>query len=400
MDEMKDHPRPQKADRPQHLPRDAVDSEPCFRKFSIAIPVLGQEAFVPTAIASLLAQNQPLELAIMDATPGPSIQALLNPLERHIVYNRHGSDSGQAAAIAEGWQHTTGDIVSWLCADDYLFPNALEEVARVFSQHPEVGVVYGDSVLVTDSGDFLGYFPAISEAVTRLSFQNCISQPACFVRRKAIEAIGGINPELHYVMDWDLWTRLHAAGTKFQYLERPLAVVRMYPDTKTSSRAWKRYAELYAHLRRHASPMQTIRALVGSYLYDLGAASSSAVDKALLAAALFGLRLKKRLLNQAVSAPWLHYGFDLSTGLVRGSANVTLPWYSASPPRKLGLTVHAPGPVSMTLNGEACEISSLCVRGETTEITAEPPLVNANVLDIRLVCSTGHDWRLARLRVD
>ena len=27
------------------------------------------------------------------------------------------------------------------------------------------------------------------------------------------------------------------------------------------------------------------------------------------------------------------------------------------------------------------------------------PVVNANVLDIRLVCSTGHDWRLARLSV-
>src|SRR5262245_7562893 len=86
--------------------------------FTVTIPVLGQEAFVPTASASLGAQREPLELAILDATPGPSVQALLGPVARDIAYNRHGSDRGQAAAIAEGWQHTTGDIVSWLCADD------------------------------------------------------------------------------------------------------------------------------------------------------------------------------------------------------------------------------------------------------------------------------------------
>src|SRR5262245_3059542 len=362
--------------------------------FSIAIPVLGQEAFVPTAIASLRAQRQPLELAILDATPGSSVQALLGPVARDITYNRHGSDRGQAAAIAEGWQHTTGDIVSWLCADDYLFPDALEEVARVFSQHPEVDVVYGDSVLVSDSGDFLGYFPAISDDVTKLSFYCCISQPACFVRRKAIEAIGGINPDLHYVMDWDLWTRLHAAGTKFRYVERPLAVVRMHRNTKTSSRSWKRYSELYAHLRRHTSPSRTIRALVGFYLYDLGAGSSSAADKALRSAALVVLRMKKRLLHQALRAPRLHYGLDLVTGMVQGTANVFLPWYSTSPPRKLSLAVHAAGRVSVTLNGQQCEVSCHRDGAETTAITAEPPPISANVLDIGLACSARRDWRL------
>ena len=114
--------------------------------FSVAVPVLGQAAFLPTALASLMAQSCPFQLAVMDATPDDSVQRALNGYAAILHYARHGSDAGQSAAIQEGWDHTTGEILCWLCADDYLFPYAFMEAEKVFRERPDVDVVYGDGI--------------------------------------------------------------------------------------------------------------------------------------------------------------------------------------------------------------------------------------------------------------
>jgi glycosyltransferase involved in cell wall biosynthesis len=53
----------------------------------------------------------------------------------HFAYHR--SDFGQAAAIQEGWDNTSGDIVGWLNADDYYFPYALAKVKHTFLGNPK-----------------------------------------------------------------------------------------------------------------------------------------------------------------------------------------------------------------------------------------------------------------------
>jgi glycosyltransferase involved in cell wall biosynthesis len=71
-------------------------------RFSVAIPVLGQAQFLPTALASLDAQDAEFEVAVMDVTPDDSVQLILKHWGRPIGYSRHGPDEGQAAAIQEG----------------------------------------------------------------------------------------------------------------------------------------------------------------------------------------------------------------------------------------------------------------------------------------------------------
>jgi glycosyltransferase involved in cell wall biosynthesis len=183
--------------------------------FSIALPVVGQTRFLPDALTSIAVQTVPLQVAVMDATPDDSVQRVIDRHRERIHYSRHGPDAGQSAAIREGWCETTGDVVGWLCADDCLFPGALAQVAEVFLQHPDVDVVYGDGIFIDHDGRFIRYFPAISEDVGRLPWVNCITQPSCFVRRAAMERVGGVRTDLHYTMDWDLWVRLLLAGCRF-----------------------------------------------------------------------------------------------------------------------------------------------------------------------------------------
>jgi hypothetical protein len=94
----------------------------------------------------------------------------------------------------------------------------------IFIRHPEADVVYGDAVFVDDSDQFIGYFPIGHFGTSSIEREDFICQPSCFVRRSALAKIGRLNPDLHYIMDWDVWTRLYRAGAKFHYLEQ--AIVR------------------------------------------------------------------------------------------------------------------------------------------------------------------------------
>jgi glycosyltransferase involved in cell wall biosynthesis len=367
---------------------------------SIAVPVLGQANFLPSGLASLVSQDAALDVAILDATPDESVQQLLGPVRERLVYNRHGRDRGQAAAIAEGWRNTRGEIVGWLCADDILFPDALRSVLDVFQQHPEVDVVYGDSVIVSPSGEFLGYFPSITEDVSELRYNCCISQPACFIRRRALDAIGGLNEELVYIMDWDLWTRLWAAGRKFFYLRLPLAAVRSYEGTKTSSRSTKRYAEILRHLKRHASTGELLTSLLNFYLYDLSSHSHGMLDRLKLRLTRRTTLLLTHYRGITYRPPPILYGLEHGTGRIVGSAVVHLPWYEQVPPHQLCATIAGEGGIEMTLRGEQLAPRLEEQPDGVRKLTVELPPLRAQHLELHLRATEPQaDVRLVTLRV-
>ena len=70
------------------------------------------------------------------------------------------------------------------------------------------------------------------------------------MRLSAWRQVGGLDPALHYVMDYDLWLRI---GRRFGvvHVPRELARVRVHADTKTAGGGWKRLAEMEAVVRGH-----------------------------------------------------------------------------------------------------------------------------------------------------
>ena len=70
--------------------------------FSVSVPVRGQADLLPTALESLRHQSVPIELAVLDATPDDSAQAVLEPYRDMVRYGYHRRDAGQAAASAPG----------------------------------------------------------------------------------------------------------------------------------------------------------------------------------------------------------------------------------------------------------------------------------------------------------
>lgn len=361
-------------------------------RFSIAIPVLGQQGYLPTALKSIRVQHAQYELAVMDATPDGSVQAILDHYAEIITYRRHGPDKGQSAAIQEGWNQTSGEFVAWLCADDYYFPDTLQAVQEVFCSNPDVDVVYGDSVYVDERGHFRRYFPSIRDTVERLPYDDCIAQPSCFVRRRAIDRIGGLRSSLHYVMDWDLWTRLYEDGAGFRYLKKPLSVTRVYGDTKTSSMALRRYREAYGHLKRHTTPLRSVRSLLGMLRYDLRGGQTKTILRVLNPLFDMATDLKK-----AVSAPpdgASLYGLTTWGNGVHGGCRVFLPWYEEKSPSSVVVEADRPLSLELTVNDLVAQPVERC---GIKHIFRFPGVAQDGVDALSLCCaieSESQSWRL------
>lgn len=364
--------------------------------FSIVIPNFNQSHFLPFALESLRYQSAPFRLAVMDGGSTDSFNEVIQEYSDIITYLRSVPDEGQAAAIRDGKDRVSGDIVAWLNADDYYFPGILDRVAACFEKDPELDIVYGDAIHVTPEGFFLSYFPPIQEFNAKDLTRTCyICQPACFVRRSAYERVGGIDPRLQYTMDWDLWCRLSLAGAKFKYIHEVSAAVRYYSETKTLSGGKRRYKEIYRIEQKYGKRVLPLSCL-GSYYYGLTFKRKKTIAEQISFHLLSLLRrFKKRVYKRRSlrnGACETNYGFHRWEPVVEGCGTIYLPWYDKREWKRLCLQVEPNDKIyRITIN----DIHTYIVLAKEGLLFVDMPLVEGPCRKISIVCLTSHQWRLS-----
>ena len=220
---------------------------------SIVTPSLDQGRFIADTIESVLAQDYPrIEYIVLD---GGSRDGTLEILARYGTRVRWLSepDRGQTAALNRGFRLVSGDIVSWLNADDVLLPGAVSAVVEALAADPDAAMVYGDGELMDVAGRTLRPFRFTEPFNLRrlIEVSAFILQPAAFVRRGALQSVGYLDERLNWCMDWDLWIRI-GSRHRVAFLPRPLARVRVHPESKTSRGGIAKILEMHRVLRRHS----------------------------------------------------------------------------------------------------------------------------------------------------
>ncbi len=197
-------------------------------------------------------------------------------------------DAGQSDAIAKGFARARGDVLAWLNADDVMHAGAVADAVAEFERFPEVGLVYGRGMILDVDGEETGPFVEIEpfNLWRLLHTLDYVLQPATFFRRSAYEAAGGLDPDLCWAMDWDLWIRL-AGVAEVRFLDRVLAGSREWQDTKTATGGWQRIRELRSLVKKHTGrswtpgvklyALDTLRLRLRSALPALARAVDSAV---------------------------------------------------------------------------------------------------------------------------
>jgi glycosyltransferase involved in cell wall biosynthesis len=209
---------------------------------SIVTPSYNQAAFLEQTMHSVKGQSySSLEHIIVDGASMDSSVAILQEYSRrpgwqHLTWISE-PDRGQSDAVNKGFRMATGEVIGWLNSDDLYEADSLVTVAKVFEENPRVDFVYGDYLIIDETGKTL-----ISKREIDFDWEimlcglNYIAQPNVFFRRRVFEELGYLNDSLHFAMDYEFWLRAASHGFLFQHIPSALAACRWHLSAKTVSR--------------------------------------------------------------------------------------------------------------------------------------------------------------------
>lgn len=209
---------------------------------SIITPSYNQSRFLEQTMRSVLEQDYPnIEYIVMDGASTDGSLEVIQRYQHKLSYWESVPDKGQTDAINKGFARATGDILAWLNSDDLLLPGAVSAAVKQLQSHPEVGMVYGDTIFVNADGEKIGKFAAAQTDLKRLQRGYVhIPQQASFFRVDLWRKVGPLDPTFYFAMDYDLWVRL-ARLAPLLYVPELWACFRLHGDTKTISeddRCW------------------------------------------------------------------------------------------------------------------------------------------------------------------
>lgn len=147
-------------------------------------------------------------------------------------------DNGQADAINQGFRELPSDIdiMGYINSDDVLLPDAIKAVMTEFKRDPDLDVVSGGRFVATPDSRVRVKVPALPMRGEGAFAGISVFQEATFWRRRLYERVGGyVDTSLRFAMDYELFLRMFNAKWNIRYLDRPLAIFRIHPKSKTSS---------------------------------------------------------------------------------------------------------------------------------------------------------------------
>jgi glycosyltransferase involved in cell wall biosynthesis len=224
-----------------------AESAPVPPRFSVVIPTLNQADTIEDTLLSLIHQNYPnLEIIVADGGSSDATATVLNRYREQLNAVLPGPDKGQSDAINKGFAQASGDIFFWLNSDDYLLPDALWRVAASFQADADLEFVVGAGDVISLDHRFLRHIPPLAmDEATMLNWKNdqWVMQQCCFWTKGLWQRVGGVDEQLHLLMDYDLWFRF-SRRTRAAMINEKLAVMRYYPDAKTVKQRRKASEEL------------------------------------------------------------------------------------------------------------------------------------------------------------
>ena len=207
-------------------------------KISIVTPSYNQGSFLEETIDSVLSQGYDnLEYIIIDGGSDDDSVEIIKKYEKYLKYWISESDYGQSHAIIKGLAYCTGEIFNWLNSDDKLVEDSLNLIAGYFSRNNNIKVLSGYEI------HFGGGQREELKSGTRLQVDiessvvfAAFYQPSTFWRLSTFKEIG-LNSNLHYLMDTDMWVRfLLRYGTDgYMKIKNPIARFRLHHQSKSLS---------------------------------------------------------------------------------------------------------------------------------------------------------------------
>jgi hypothetical protein len=278
---------------------------------TVIIPSYCGERWIDASMSSIAAEAaEGVEVLLIDGGPTVAARDIARRYSDRVrlrVFERCDLTSWHTKTNF-GVETAESNHICWLGVDDLWLPGRAGAVRSWIDAAPQAPLHLAASAIVDRGGRRLGVWRCPLDAnrelpsalvLERLLVQNFVAAPAPVFRRDAWLDCGGLDGNLWYTADWDMWLKLASRGPVY-YHDRVTVGFRIHGGslTVTGSRDAHDFAQqmrtvLYRHLGNIGGRAQDIEpAARASIAVNAALASASAGDlSGLLRAAAQVVRL-------------------------------------------------------------------------------------------------------------
>jgi glycosyltransferase involved in cell wall biosynthesis len=203
------------------------------RIISVIIPCYKDSLTLARAIDSVLSQTLRINeiIVVNDASPETSaIEAVLSNYP-NVVYIKNVHNKGLAASRNIGVNAATGEIISFIDADDELHPQKIEAQMALFQKRTafscrvtRISSEIDRAVLKKYTGHWRHSIYSRSSSIIK---SNKLTGASLLIEKDLFLSVGGYDESLRSCEDFDLWLRLLDSGIKAVNIELPLYLYRL-----------------------------------------------------------------------------------------------------------------------------------------------------------------------------
>jgi GT2 family glycosyltransferase len=206
---------------------------------SVVIPTRDRWPLLATTLASVTAQRDVvLEIVVVDDGSAAAMPRAGWPWQdARLRVLRHDVSHGVAAARNVGIGAARGTWVAFLDDDDVWAPSKLRDQLDA-AERRDATFAYSTAVQFRDRDGALKLLPAPDPGGLRESLRSLNAVPAgasnVVVRAAVLDDVGGFDPTLSHLADWDMWIRLAGSGPAAS-CDRPHVGYRLHAGNMRSS---------------------------------------------------------------------------------------------------------------------------------------------------------------------
>ena len=178
---------------------------------SIVTPSYNQVNYLGTTIQSVLGQDYPkIEYGVVDGGSNDGSVDLIKKYEKQVSWWVSEPDQGQSHAINKGITRSKGEVVGWLNSDDIYLPNAISQAIEYMERY-QVDLVFGNAIIIDETGNPLGDLKFGDWGLEDFLRFRVICQPAVYMKRHVWDEVSGLDNDLHYMLDHQLWIKISSS---------------------------------------------------------------------------------------------------------------------------------------------------------------------------------------------
>jgi glycosyltransferase involved in cell wall biosynthesis len=240
------------------LPDAMPDGSP-WPRISIVTPNFNQRLYIEETIRSVLLQGYPdIEYTVVDGGSTDGSLDIIRKYEPWVSRWLSEPDRGQSDAINKGMRMATGEIANWINSDDVCLKGGFRAIANTWHKSPNTLIVGSGIDFEESTGNAALLLPK------RIAVQDIIKfwegwfgwlQPSIFFPRSAFQQVGGLDENLHLVMDIDLYCRFMQV-IPVVYISEPISKYRRHLSAKTQARYHDMMLEYIIAVSKHKSLLQ------------------------------------------------------------------------------------------------------------------------------------------------